>query len=155
MRKSIIKSVSLDEETAILADEKTNFSKFVRNALRRDLGRILKPGSADHVTPAKDRLEPCPYFGEIKLLCNPIGAIRCVKCWPDGTPDSEAWLAYLNAIRSPMAARPGLGRPQLEAEEELRSGIALLNFEDEPTLEVSAKPEPRSGLLGWLRRVIS
>jgi hypothetical protein len=80
-------SVSLDPETAEIADRIGNFSAFVRDCLRRwnayDLGIHLQPERAEI-----DLGKKC--FPRHKKGC-------CKLCWPDGPPSHDDWSYYVQS----------------------------------------------------------
>jgi hypothetical protein len=73
----IIKSVSLDHDSAQIADTLPNFSHFVRECLYRQA-----------VANATECLEPKP--DRFKGRCNPLSKHQCFVCWPNGKPPIEA-----------------------------------------------------------------
>jgi len=75
---SIIASISLDPETKRIASQIPNFSRFVRNCLRRC------------------RADPSVIVGG---LCIPSSKRVCLSCWPDGPPDYPDWKSYSRSIR--------------------------------------------------------
>tara|TARA_Y100000401_G_C8324663_1_gene227450 strand:- start:2540 stop:3034 length:495 start_codon:yes stop_codon:yes gene_type:complete len=97
----IVKSISLDEQTAPLANEKSNFSGWVREQLLDEIQYTI----------------PCVYFkikvrgqkvfddrsGEwkkesdrvIEEICNGQKKPSCKKCYPEGPPPQEDWLKYV------------------------------------------------------------
>tara|TARA_Y100000361_G_C11089516_1_gene305669 strand:- start:18 stop:503 length:486 start_codon:yes stop_codon:yes gene_type:complete len=96
----IVKSISLDEQTAPLANEKSNFSRWVREQLLEEIQYTV----------------PCVYFkvkikgkkvwseqwekwGQepdrvIEEICNGQKKPSCKKCYPLGNPKREDWLEY-------------------------------------------------------------
>jgi glutaredoxin len=84
---SIIKSVSLDPEAAARAKRIPNFSRFVRECLRRH----------DQAMNPDDPFSSCRTEGD--ELCNPLTPDsqggRCMYCWPAGPPPKADWSAYL------------------------------------------------------------
>lgn len=84
---SIIKSISLDPEAAARAKKIPNFSRFVRECLRRH----------DQAMNPEDPFSVCQVEGD--ELCNPFTPSnqggRCLYCWPAGPPPKEDWSAYL------------------------------------------------------------
>ena len=75
-----VTSVSLDERTKALADEKQNFSKWVRTQLLREASL-----TAGHQTAEGHRVDG---------LCNPMTSVVCSLCWPDGRPARQDWLTF-------------------------------------------------------------
>ena len=96
----VVKSISLDEQTAPLANEKSNFSRWVREQLLTEIQYTI----------------PCVYF-KIKLagqkvwdkennvwlkqedkvieeICNGQKKPSCKKCYPEGPPKQEDWIKY-------------------------------------------------------------
>ena len=96
----IVKSISLDEQTAPLANEKSNFSRWVREQLLDEIQYTI----------------PCVYFkvkqaGKkvfdeqsgtwkketdrvIEEICNGQKKPSCKKCYPEGPPKQEDWIKY-------------------------------------------------------------
>lgn len=91
---SIIKSISLDPQTADLAQRIPNFSKFVRECLIRH-----------HFTKEGVNLQ-CMREDDESPLCNPFSVVkgRCVSCWPAGPPPHDAWSTY---CRKPLYTDSG------------------------------------------------
>jgi len=138
---SIIKSISLDPQTAQLAQNVPNFSRFVRECLIRH--HLSKGGEWGL----------CKREDEESKLCLPMKKPRCLKCWPAGPPPGEAWTAY---VRKPLTHDPygkKLGpyvqkhNPDymdhvLVQEAALEANPALFDFED-MIIEGNAKPKKR------------
>jgi len=74
------KTISLDEDTAKIADRLPNFSRFVRQCLIKHAATAsLSPALAhkDHIAPLEARI-----WGETKDKCNPRHKNgRCALCW--------------------------------------------------------------------------
>tara|TARA_Y100000289_G_C3881876_1_gene129153 strand:+ start:220 stop:702 length:483 start_codon:yes stop_codon:yes gene_type:complete len=98
----IVKSISLDEQTAPLAEEKSNFSMWVRHQLLEEISYTI----------------PCRFF-KIKHkgkkifdeesgswimdddvikeeICNGVRKPTCTICYPNGPPHGEDWLDYVD-----------------------------------------------------------
>jgi len=73
----IIKSISLDHDSAQIADTLPNFSHFVRECLYRH-----------GVAGATECFEPKP--DRFKGRCNPLSERQCWICWPNGKPPQDA-----------------------------------------------------------------
>ena len=73
----IIKSVSLDEDTAKIADTLPNFSHFVRECLYRQ---------------ALQKATECnePKTERFNGRCNGLTQQNCFVCWPSGKPPRDA-----------------------------------------------------------------
>lgn len=94
----VVKSISLDERTAPIAQSKSNFSAWVREQLLSEIAydlpcnfftkTPLKIGRGGHTT--KD------YSRSIKEICNGMARPPCVKCYPEGGPEQEDWLEYVS-----------------------------------------------------------
>ena len=75
------KTISLDEDTARIADRLPNFSRFVRQCLLKHAstathGLPMVTGD-DHIAPESARI-----WGETKDKCNPLHKKgRCPACW--------------------------------------------------------------------------
>ena len=86
----VVKSISLDETTAPLANAKINFSAWVRQKLLDEVAttRRKAPGTPDHIQPTRAK------SGQ---LCWPFHSDGCCHlCWPDGPPteaDYSSWVA--------------------------------------------------------------
>lgn len=91
---SIIKSISLDPQTAELASNLPNFSRFVRECLIR---YHIEDGGEWALCKRKE--------GE--RMCYPRKKPRCMKCWPAGPPAPEHWSEY---VRQPRTHDP-YGKP--------------------------------------------
>ena len=74
----IIKTVSLDEKSAQLANQMPNFSHFVRECLFRYSSNFQAQECS------RDGLE------EFDGKCNPFVAPTCFVCWPEGCPPKKA-----------------------------------------------------------------
>ncbi len=69
------KTITLDEQTALLAERMPNFSGWVRNKLRMHAVDLVKESA--HVAPEEAR-----KWGETKDKCNPNHRDgRCGVCW--------------------------------------------------------------------------
>ena len=100
----IVKSISLDAETAPIANEKENFSAWVRQQLLTEI-QYTKPCVFFDVV-HRDRFGKTIYdSGEdgrkhpriTSEICNGQKKPHCPKCYPHGMPDREDWLEYANA----------------------------------------------------------
>lgn len=74
------KTISLDEDTAKIADRLPNFSRFVRQCLVRYASEAVISDPAPwskHIAPESARV-----WGETKDKCNPLHKKgRCPTCW--------------------------------------------------------------------------
>lgn len=106
----IVKSVSLDEQTAHIADNIGNFSKFVR-------GRLIAYDNTTKATAIQTLEHNAPRFihygrgnGDLSVeVCFPFHLTGCcVLCWPDGPPTRGAWLEWTATIKTGMihASKP-------------------------------------------------
>ena len=73
----IIKSVSLDEHSAKIADTLPNFSHFVRECLYR---QALQKATECHQ----------PKMERFNGRCNGLTQENCFICWPSGKPSKDA-----------------------------------------------------------------
>ena len=80
---SIIKTVSLDENSAKIAKELPNFSHFVRECLYRYASNM----SVGECT--REKLE------RFKGNCNPFTQPVCFACWPNGAPPMNSVKQYI------------------------------------------------------------
>ena len=73
------KTISLDAQTAIIAERMPNFSQFVRNCLRRQARMDKKKAGLEHIAPQSAR-----NWGDTGDKCNPRHMKgRCFLCWGD------------------------------------------------------------------------
>ena len=73
------KTISLDAQTAMIAERMPNFSQFVRNSLRKHARMEMKKALPEHIAP-----EPARNWGDQKDKCNPRHMKgRCFVCWGD------------------------------------------------------------------------
>ena len=118
----IVKSVSLDEQTAHIADNIGNFSKFVRvrliqydNKTKAEAIQIL-----EHNAPRILHTPNSTKFGEGVEVCFPFQNTGCCAlCWPDGPPTRGAWYEWSDTIRDGLIHAPkpeGVGWHELEIE---------------------------------------
>lgn len=101
MMPKIVKSISLDEQTAPLADEKSNFSRWVREQLLDEIQYTI-PCVYFKVTlrGQKEWSEQWQKWGKakdrvIEEICNGQKKPSCKKCYPEGPPKQEDWLEYV------------------------------------------------------------
>ena len=105
----IVKSVSLDEQTAHIADNIGNFSKFVRgrlvaydNTTKATAIQIL-----EHNAPRTIHTPNSTKFGEGVKVCFPFSDTGCcVLCWPDGPPTRGAWFEWSAGIKQGLIHAP-------------------------------------------------
>ena len=77
----IVRSVSLDQQTDLLAQEKSNFSKWVRDQLLSETiyaRKCFYPLDTNNVKETND-------LG----ICNGMAKPRCVKCYPIASPTRD------------------------------------------------------------------
>jgi len=144
---SIIKSISLDPQTAELASRIPNFSRFVRECLIRH-----------HFTKEGVNLQ-CMREDDDSQLCNPYSTVkgRCLSCWPAGPPPIEAWRAYR---RKPVLTDSGMiieRRPdymvhELVQEAAEEANPPIFGFED-MIIEGNAKPKKPAPKRSFLQRL--
>lgn len=73
------KTISLDEQTAIIADRLPNFSAFVRSALLKHARMDAKKKPLKHVAPETGRV-----WGDDRDKCNPRHSKGlCKICWSE------------------------------------------------------------------------
>tara|TARA_B100000029_G_C17104446_1_gene789127 strand:+ start:96 stop:548 length:453 start_codon:yes stop_codon:yes gene_type:complete len=95
----VVKSISLDAETAVLAGAKDNFSAWVREQLYHEI--ILEKDCVFFRSQdPKKRWNPEKGIYERnnetrEETCNGMRKPRCPKCYPDGAPTQEDWLEYV------------------------------------------------------------
>lgn len=138
---SIIKTISLDPQTAQLAKNIPNFSRFVRECLIR---HFLHEGGS---------YGQCKREDDDAKLCLPMVAPRCMKCWPAGPPPHDAWVAYVKKPQThdPYGKKLGpyaqVKNPDymdhvLVQEAAIEANPRLFDFED-MIIEGNAKPTRR------------
>ena len=94
-----MKSVSLDEQTAAIADNIGNFSKFVR-------GRLIEYDNTTKATAIQILEHNAPRTiranGNLSVaVCFPFHLSGCcILCWPDGPPTRGAWLEWTATIKT-------------------------------------------------------
>lgn len=126
----VVKSISLNEKTAPLAEAKANFSLWVRQALLDEaMLTRRKPDTqeATHVQPTR---------AEGGLLCWPFHEEGCCHlCWPEGPPteaDYSEWIASgtytIHEARKVMTEEAPKGQGWLTLEEE--SALLLASKEE-------------------------
>jgi hypothetical protein len=105
MSPKIVKSISLDERTAPIANEKNNFSAWVREQLLNEisytipctffevhhLDRAGKQILDDYYTEDGQKLKRKRITAEI---CNGMKKPHCSVCYPEGPPEGDDWRLY-------------------------------------------------------------
>jgi len=96
----IVKSISLDEHTAPIANSKRNFSAWVRQQLLEDI-QYAKPCVYFKVKHRALKVYNPETGGWSKAkdtiteeICNGQAKPSCVRCYPQGPPKQEDWLLY-------------------------------------------------------------
>ncbi len=105
----IVKSVSLDEQTADIADNLGNFSKFVRgrliaydNTTKANAIQIL-----EHNAPRVIHTPDSTQFGDGVKVCFPFHITGCCAlCWPDGPPTRGEWFEWSAGIKQGVIHAP-------------------------------------------------
>ena len=102
----IVKSVSLDEQTAAIADNIGNFSKFVRSRLIQydNTTKATAIQILEHNAPRTIRSPNPDLFVEVCFPFHLSGC--CILCWPDGPPTRGAWLEWTAAIKTGLIHAP-------------------------------------------------
>lgn len=134
-----MKSVSLDEQTAHIADNIGNFSKFVRvrliqydNTTKATAIQVL-----EHNAPRILHTPNSTKFGEGVKVCFPFSDTGCcVLCWPDGPPTRGAWYEWSDGIKGGLIHAP---KPEGEGWHDGEVEI------DPPKKKKQSKPKRRSG----------
>ena len=85
----VIKSISLDERTAPIANAKPNFSAWVREQLLAEIAYSLPCSFAEIII-----FEDEKRVGTKSEICNGVRKPTCTVCYPHGPPDREDWLEY-------------------------------------------------------------
>ena len=130
----IIKSISLDDTSAKIADTMPNFSHFVRECLYR---HAVKQAS-ECTQPKPDR-----FNGR----CNPLSKIPCFVCWPNGKPSVEA-------VKQWSQDKLSMNWLDMKAKEHNKHLIELANMN---TVQKSARLASEGGVdthKSWLTRLL-
>jgi len=85
---SIIKSISLDPKTAVIAKRVPNFSRFVRECL-------LRWDAIQHSPDCPVERLGATLVGD---FCVPSPTRVCLKHWPDGPPRMDDWREFRKMI---------------------------------------------------------
>jgi len=89
----IVRSISLDPQTEELAQEKSNFSKWVRQQLLNE------------TIYARKCFFPTNDLGESLDICNGMAKPRCTTCYPVAAPSRSEWLLFRTSIQTPQELR--------------------------------------------------
>jgi hypothetical protein len=84
---SIIRSVSLDEQTSVIAKSVPNFSRFVRECL-------LRYHAVEHQADCPVERINGEGKGLVYGLCTPSSGRICLKHWPQGMPPMDDWRKF-------------------------------------------------------------
>lgn len=101
----IVKSISLDERTAPIAEEKPNFSAWVREQLLNEISYTIPCiyFEVHHLDRAGKQIYDDYYTEEgqklkrkriTKEICNGMKKPHCSICYPEGPPEGEDWRLY-------------------------------------------------------------
>jgi len=144
----IVKSISLDETTAPLAAAKDNFSAWVREQLYHEI--IIERDCAFFTRTKTER-----YWSEDlgamqdriineTEICNGMRKPRCPKCYPEGSPTSENWLAYAKweIDRTELLARTNERYTAIERAKNPENGL--------PTPHLRPQKKYVRRLLAWI-----
>ena len=141
---SIVRSISLCDESYKIAKEKGNLSRWVREALLREKNIM----SGIHTGNRK--------LDENGELCNPLSSNLCGVCWPYGKPKPEDWRFYRNHYKLPDSTQFG----EAWILEEARINNPQNSVPETPLKEESSNskirksPERRVGLLRQIYRAL-
>jgi hypothetical protein len=131
----IVKSVSLDPETDAIAGMIPNFSRFVRNCLRRYHATLITPIC---------RTDEAHIVGG---YCIPSAKRLCLACWPNGPPDYPDWKSFGRSIK--FLEVDGEDFPLLleqarewVQEKAMEANPGMIDFTDIP-MKGNAKPEKK------------
>ena len=97
-----MKSISLDERTAPLANEKNNFSAWVREQLLKEIQYTIPCVFFKvHIMDRRgiqiyDDVDGIKQPRVIQEICNGQKKPSCLKCYPEGPPERKDWLEYAN-----------------------------------------------------------
>ena len=89
----IVRSISLDHKTDLLAQEKSNFSRWVREQLLSETIYAMKC-----IFPNDDQ-------GESLEICNGMKKPRCTICYPVAPPDRNEWKLFRGSKMTPDELR--------------------------------------------------
>ncbi len=137
----VVKSISLNEDTAPLAAAKVNFSAWVRKALLDEAAqsRRKRPdgGKGQHIAMR-------PSMG----VCWPFHGDGCCNlCWPDGPPTEEGWRTLMDDHAASRNLSP------LGYAKNLPEGQGWLSEEEEAIL-LASKDENASNTPPLRRRYV-
>ncbi len=106
MSPKIVKSISLDERTAPIAENKSNFSAWVREKLLEDIEfqipcTFYPLHHTDSMTGKQLFITIKDEKGSVKKepkitreICNGVRKPTCSVCYPEGAPDGKDWRLY-------------------------------------------------------------
>jgi len=132
----IIKSVSLDPRTALIAGQIGNFSAFVRDALyqyEEHYAQVVR-----HTADEEHR-----HGG----LCNAMSRPYCRTCWPRGPPAGDAWRAF-------VADPEGVGTDWVQAQAIKENENTWAFVPNMTTPAPRPIQPPANGLMTRLRRML-
>jgi len=140
--------VALDEQTAPIADNIGNFSKWVRGRLIAydNTTKAAAIQILEHNAPRTLHTPDSTKFGEGVKVCFPFSEGGCcVLCWPDGPPTRGAWFEWSHSIREGMIHTP---KPEGGGWhfDEIDNGTAMISRKKK------SKPKRRSGFWSILNR---
>ena len=101
----IVKSISLDERTAPIADEKSNFSAWVREKLLNEIAYTIPCTffTVHHLDRRGVQIQEDYYTEDgqkmkrkvvTEEICNGMKRPHCITCYPEGPPEQEDWRHY-------------------------------------------------------------
>jgi len=105
MSPKIVKSISLDERTAPIANEKANFSAWVREQLLNEISYTIPCTffTVYHLDRGGKQIFDEYYTEEgqklkrkriTKEICNGMKKPHCSVCYPEGPPEGSDWIQY-------------------------------------------------------------
>ena len=130
----IIKSVSLDPRTAMIASRMGNFSAFVRECLIQ---------YDDHYSENTNHSQDEEF--RTGGLCNGRLSPHCRVCYPHGPPGREAWLAY-------RADPEGVGQAWLQAQA-IQANDHEWHLVAENVAYAAPRPQVAAPRRSWVRRL--
>ena len=142
----IVKSVSLDEQTAHIADNLGNFSKFVRGRLIAydNTTKATAIQTLEHNAPRTIRTPTATSIDDGIKVCFPFHLTGCcVLCWPDGPPTRGGWLEWSAGIKEGLIHAP---KPK---------GEGWLDFDSEHDEDIPTKKKKKPPKHGFWKGVLN
>lgn len=144
-----ITSISLDEESAEIAEHIPNLSAFVRSCLLRWANQNRVMAENQHL-----------HWRENYQVCWPFSSRGlCHTCWPDGPPPHEVWIKFCDNSRDHLDPNPrfkDLDWLKKKAREHSEStGFNLRNVHFERYRKNDQDRKARAGIFARLRAILA